>query len=177
MINFHYTDTEIKTILDSFVIVTDTREQKNEHILEYFRKHNIPFKFKTMKTGDYSAMIPKNEELGITRDIYINAAIERKNGVDELVASIKDRTRFENELIRSADIPFTILVEDEKGYNKILRGEYRSKYDRKALLGSLKTFEARYNFTTVFIDKNATGNYIYYHFFYRIRELLKGGKI
>ena len=177
MIKHHYTDKEMKSILDSMVVIVDTREQKNDHILEYFRKKKIPFKLRTMQTGDYSAMIPKNEELGITRDIYLNAAIERKNSVNELVESIKDRTRFENELIRASKHPFTLIVEELEGYNNILLGNYRSKYEPKSLLGSLKTFEARYNFSTVFLASNTTGNYIYYHFLYMTRELLRGGFI
>jgi ERCC4-type nuclease len=177
VLHYHYSETELKKILNSLVITVDTREQKNQHVLDYFRKKGVRFKFKTMKTGDYSALIPKNEEFGITRDIYLNAAIERKNGVDELVQSIKDRQRFENELIRASKHPFTLIVEDLEGYQKILNGKYRSKYDPKALLGSLKTFEVRYDFSTVFISNSTTGNYIYHHFLYMARELLKGGLI
>ena len=53
--------------------------------------------------------------------MYLNAAIERKNGVDELVQSIKDRSRFENELIRASRHPFTLLVEDLEGIKNIER--------------------------------------------------------
>ncbi|MBP1083486.1 ERCC4 domain-containing protein [Bacillus capparidis] len=175
IIHYNYTDTELKKILDSMIITVDTREQKNQHVLDYFRKKDVPFKFKTMKTGDYSAMVPKNDDFGISRDMYLFAAIERKNGVDELVQSIKDRSRFENELIRSTKHPFVLIVEDLEGYQKILNGKYRSKYDPKALLGSLKSFEVRYNFSTVFLSASTTGNYIYHHFLYMARELLKGG--
>lgn len=176
-IHYRYSETELKTILDTLEIIVDTREQKNQHVLDYFRKKKVPFKIRTMKTCDYSAMIPKNPEMGITRDIYLTAGLERKNGVDELVESIKDRTRFENELIRASKNPFVLIVEDLEGYQKILNGMYRSKYDPKALLGSLKTFEVRYNFSTVFISANTTGNYIYHHFLYMARELLKRGFI
>lgn len=175
IIHYNYTEKEMKTLLNSMQIVVDTREQRNTHILDYFRKKDVAFKIRMIKTGDYSAMLPRNDELGITRDIYLNAAIERKNGVDELVGSIKDRNRFENELIRSTKHPFTIIVEDRDGYEKILNGKYRSKYKPESLLGSLKAFEARYGFTTVFLDPKLTGNYIYYSFLYRVRELLKGG--
>lgn len=175
MLHYRFTDKELKTILDSLVIIVDTREQRNQHILDYFRKKDVTFKFQTMKTGDYSAMIPKNEELGLTRDLYFSAAIERKNGIDELVESIKDRSRFENELIRSTQHPFRMIVEDLQGYEKILTGNYRSKYEPKSLLGSLKTFENRYNFTTVFLSPITSGNYIYYSLLYHARELLKGG--
>lgn len=71
-----------------------------------------------MKTADYSAMIPKNPDMGITRYIYLVAGIERKNGVDELVESIKDRNRFENELIRALKNPFVLICEDLKDIQK-----------------------------------------------------------
>lgn len=140
-LHFRYSDKELEHILSTLEIIVDTREQKNQHVLDYFRKKNVPFKIRTMKAADYSDMIPKNLEMGITRDIYLAAGIERKNGVDELVGSIKDRNRFENELIRASKNPFVMIVEDLEGYQKILKGSYRSKYEPKALLGSLKTFE------------------------------------
>lgn len=179
MIRYHYTETEMKKLLDTLTITVDTREKKNLHVMEYLRNKDIPIKVKTMKTGDYSALIPKNEELGITRDIYLNDCVERKNGIDELIGNLsKDkRTAFENELVRSSHYPFVLLVEDEKGYEKILRGDYISRYDPQALLGSIKTFEARYGFSTVFIDPKYTGNYIYHHLYYAAREYLKNGAI
>ncbi|EOO23475.1 hypothetical protein IIU_07036 [Bacillus cereus VD133] len=176
-IHYRYSEKELKEIMDTLEIIVDTREQKNQHVLDYFRKKKVPFKIRTMKTCDYSAMIPKNIEMGITRDIYLSAGLERKNGVDELVESIKDRTRFENELIRASKNPFVLYVEDSQGYQKILKGEYRSKYKPEALLGSLKTFEVRYNFSTVFLPPSTTGNYIYHHFLYMAREYLKKGVI
>ncbi|MGG1327417.1 ERCC4 domain-containing protein, partial [Bacillus tropicus] len=174
-IHYRYSESELKTILSTLEMIVDTREQKNQHVLDYFRKKRVTFKTRTMKTGDYSAMIPKNPELGITRDIYLSAGLERKNGVDELVESIKDRTRFENELIRASQNPFVLIVEDAQGYQKILKGEYRSQYKPESLLGSLKTFEVRYGFSTVFIDPVTSGNYMYHHFLYMARELLKKG--
>ena len=172
--HYRWTEAEIKQILSTLTIIVDTREQKNQHILDYLRKKEIPYIIRTMKTGDYSAMIPRNDELGITRDLFLPALLERKNGVDELVESIKDRSRFENELIRASKHPFVLIVEDLEGYNKILNGNYRSQYKPESLLGSLKTFEARYNFTTVFLAPVTTGNYVYHHFLYYARELLRG---
>lgn len=178
MIRYHYTEKEVKTLLKTLTIVTDTREQRNEHIRDYFIAKKAPFVIRTMKTGDYSAMIPKNNELGITRDIYFDACLERKNSIDELVESIKDRQRFTNELIRATQAPsFVMIVEDEKGYDHIINGKYRSQYKPESLLGSIKTFENRYNFSTVFIDKKYSGNYIYHHFYYMAKEYLKHGII
>ncbi len=177
MIRYSYTEKELKMILDSLTIIIDTREKVNAHILEYFKSKKIPHVIRSLKTGDYSAFIPKNEELGITRDIHLSACLERKRNIDELVGNLsKDkRTAFENELIRASRQPFVLLVEDEQGYEKILRGDYRSQYEPKALLGSLKTFEARYNFSMVFLNQAYSGNYIYYHFYYLTREWLRDG--
>lgn len=179
MIRYSYTETELKKLLDTLTIVVDTRENVNDHILRYLHEKKIPHVNKKLDTGDYGAMIPKNPELGIMRDIYLDACLERKNSVDEITGNLQKDTRkaFENELIRSKDKPFVLICEDLEGYEKILRGDYRSRYDPKALLGTLKTFEARYGFSIVFMDKKFSGNYIYHHFYYYAREYLKKGMI
>jgi hypothetical protein len=161
-------------LLSTLTILIDTREQENHHIKNYFDSKKIPYQVKKSDTADYAAVLPKNVELGIARDLYVPVAIERKNSVDELASSIKDRTRFENELIRSQKLHFTLLVEDPNGYENIILGNFRSQYEPKSLLASLKTFESRYGFTTVFIPKIASGNYIYHHLYYQARTLLKG---
>lgn len=159
------------------VILTDTREQKNKHITDYFDSMKITHMSRALKTGDYSAFIPRNDELGITRDIHLLASIERKNSIDELAQSIGDRSRFENELIRASRSHFIMIVEDKDGYENLLNHNYRSQYSPKALLGSIKAFEVRYGFTTVFLDKKFTGNYINYHLRGLVGEYLKNGLI
>lgn len=169
---YKYTETELNKLLSSIIMLVDSREQENKHIIDYFETRKIRYETKKLDYGDYSAFLPKNQELGISRDLYHPAAIERKNSVDELVSTIKERTRFENELIRAHRYPFRILVEDPDGYERIIKGEYRSEYTARALLGSLKAFEARYGFSTVYVAPKTSGNYIYHHFYYLIREVL-----
>jgi hypothetical protein len=36
--HYHYTDTELKSLLASLTVLVDTREQENSHILGYFDK-------------------------------------------------------------------------------------------------------------------------------------------
>lgn len=176
---YNYSDTEVKKILATLMIIVDTREKENQHVTDYLDKKGVPYMKRTLKTGDYGCIIPKNEELGIMRDIQLTAAIERKAHIDEITGNLSKlkATAFENELIRSADVPFVLVCEDPDGYGKILRGEYRSQYDPKALLGRLKTFEARYGFSIVYLDKAYTGNYIYHHFYYAVMECVKKGLI
>lgn len=170
MLHYRYNDKEIKNLLDSLVIIVDTREKVNQHVLDYFRKKEVPFKFQKMDTGDYTAMIPANPELGISRDLYFPIVIERKANIDEFAQNTKEE-RFENELIRSQHMNFLLVIEDT--YENLLNGAYRSKYTPQALLGRLKAFEARYGFNTVFMDKKLMGNYIFHHFYYQIRNVLK----
>jgi hypothetical protein len=173
MLKYQYTDTEIKKILKTAVILIDTREQQGQHITAYFDSKKILYKTTKLDTGDYSVMLPRSPEMGIQRDLYIPVVIERKNSIDELASSIKDRTRFENELIRAQKLDFSLLVEDPNGYENIIMGKYRSQYEPKALLASLKTFEARYSFNTSFIDKKLSGNFIYHHLYYKTRNELQ----
>lgn len=156
---YRYTDKELKELLSSIVVLVDTREQENGHILDYLDKQKIPYKKKKLDYGDYGVYLPANPSLGVMRDMHFPIAIERKNSIDEL--------------IRSQRSGFMVLVEDAAGYENIIRGNYRSQYEAKALLASLKAFEARYGFQSVFISPSTTGNYIYHHFYYYIREILK----
>ncbi|PWA12084.1 nuclease [Pueribacillus theae] len=165
----------MKELLSSIVILIDTREQQNKHITDYFNRKGISYKTRKLEYGDYAAYIPANEVLNIPRPLYFPAAIERKNSVDELASTIKERIRFENELIRSQRSKFLLLVEEADGYQNIITGQYKSQYNAKALLASLKAFEMRYGFQSVFISPKTSGNYIYHHFYYLIRETLKSG--
>lgn len=179
LIKYHYTDSEIDKILSTLTIIIDTREQVNHHIIDYFAQKGISMKNQKLNFGDYSWFIPKNEELGIPRDIYSKSAVERKAHMDEITGNLQKDTRsaFENELIRAAGNPFTLLVEDEDGYRKMLKGDYRSKYSPLALLGTLNTFKARYGFEIVYLDKRLSGNWLYYHFYYQAKHYLKHGVI
>lgn len=172
--HFKYTEKEIKELLNRITILVDTREQQNQHILEYFDSKKIPYESMKLGIADYSVKLPGCPELGIVKDIHLPIVIERKNSVDELVQTIKERTRFENELIRSQKFRFLLMVEDSNGYENILRGNYRSKYEPKAFLATMKSFETRYGFSTIFIPKRSIGNFLYYEFYYYARNFLKG---
>lgn len=173
MLKHQYSDTELKKIMATMTVITDTREQRNEHIVQYFNEKKISCIATKLDTGDYSCMLPRNDDFGIVRDLYLPAAVERKNSVDELAQSIKE-DRFEAELIRSQKLEhFTLMVEDS--YANLVNGNYHSQYNAKALLGRLKSFEARFGFTTVFVEKELAGHFILHELFYRLRNELKCG--
>lgn len=177
VISYRYTDKEIESILKTITIVMDTREKDSTHIREYLNKKGVPLKIQKLNHGDYGCMIPANEELGINRDLYLGSFIERKAHIDEITGNLQKDTRqaFENELIRAQNSRFVLLVEDKDGYEKMICGKYRSKYNPLALLGTLNTFKAKYNFEIVYVDQKYSGNWIYHHFYYQAKHYLKTG--
>jgi ERCC4-type nuclease len=175
-LKYKFSDAEIKKLLtENLEIIVDTREQQNQHILDYFTKKKVKYEVKKLDAGDYSVKLTANRELGLNRDCYFPVTIEKKNSIDELASSFKDRLRFESEFIRAqgAGTKIFLLVEDANGYANIINHQYRSEYDPKALLGSLLTFESRYGFTTIFTDKKYSGNRIYYTLRYNLYQFLK----
>lgn len=177
MIHYKYSDKEITDIMKTLTIVMDTREQQATHISSYLHQKEIPLKIQKLDHGDYGCMIPANEELGIRRDIYLNSFVERKNGVDEITGNLQKDTQhaFVNELIRSQGSRFVIFVEEPDFDEKVAKGQYRSRYDAKALKGRLESLKAKYNFEICPMSKEMIGHNIYHRFYYQMREHLKRG--
>lgn len=178
MIYNKYTDTEIKKLLSSITILIDTREQKINHIIKYFDEKEIKYRIEKLDHGDYTCMIPKNEELGINRDMYFTdlISIERKGSLEELSGNFtSDRSRIENEFIRSKGK--VILLIEDSSYEDIINWEYKTKYKPKSFIATLKAFESRYGLHTNFIKRAYVGNFIYFTLYYAVREILKNGKL
>lgn len=174
---YHFTDTEVKKLLDSMVILVDTREHEHAHITSYLSKKKIPYESKKLDYGDYSIKLCKNEELGISRDIYFTDSIlvERKANLDELAGNLtKDRTRFESELIRAKGANIALMIENAT-YSDLVMGRYRSEYNAKSFVATLATYSARYGLDVNFVEKELAGNWIYHRLYYAVREELLHG--
>ncbi len=173
-----YTESEIKKLLESMVVLTDTREKMNHQILKYFDTKGIKHEPMKLEHGDYTAMIPKNEELGIYRDIYFNdvIAIERKGSLEELSGNLcQKRTQFENECIRAKGK--LVLMIEGASYEDIIHHRYKTQYTPISFISSIRSFQARYNLHLEFTDKKTAGNSIYYYLYYHVREILKNGEL
>jgi len=163
-----------KHILSNVVILIDTREQQNQHIIEYFDKKEIKWKSRKLSFGDYGIMLCKNEEYGIMADLILDYAVERKGHLEELSNNFtKDRTRLEEEMWRSkGKMDFVI----ERGdLNDIMKGEYTTEYNKKSYLATLIAFRHRYNTPFNFATKEFSPQMIFALLFYRLREELKSG--
>ena len=170
----NYTKKEQEEIIKSMIILEDTREQTNKHIIDFFDKKKIAHKSKKLDFGDYSFYIPRNELLSINRDIFFDKdiVVERKNSLSEIAGNIgEQRTRFESELIRKKDAKMYLIIEDDN-WSNLINGLYTADYRPNAFIGTLSAFEARYDIRIEFITKSLMGWRIHQIFKYYLREKL-----
>lgn len=157
------------------MILTDTREQKNQHILTWFEKKGIPHKAKALGNGDYSFYIPANSDLNIERDLFFDKEImvERKASLEELSSNFSQhRTRFEEEMATYAGLKYLLI--ENANYQDIVSGKYDTKFSVKAYLASLHTFNHRYGLQMMFMpDPQYSGYFLYGVFTYYLKHKLR----
>lgn len=184
--NYRLTETEIKKLLkENFIIIYDSREQQNLHVLDYFDKAKIKYKKQKIDEGDYAAVITKCPEMGIYRDLYFPIAVERKNSVDELAGNLAEETdtrddlRLVREMRRSKQkgIKMFLVIEDENGRKNIKAGNYRSLYKPVSFMARLRSLQDQFLNGTVFINKNDAGEEIFGILKYGVRNFLKEGNL
>ena len=177
MLNLYkYTDFPSSKRQTPPLIIADTREKANKHILEGLKESKIKVINQGLSFGDYSFMVPKNDEFGISRDLYFNKqiVIERKNSLEELSGNIaQHRSQFENEFLRANKCKIILMVEGGS-YEDILNQNYKTKLNSSSFFSSLMTFQSRYDLNIQFVNKKIAHKYIYSSFYYYFREYLKG---
>lgn len=173
--NFKYTDKEMEELIQSMVILVDTRERKADHILEYFDKKNITYKKKALDYGDYSFMIPSNEKLSIPRDLYFmnKVVVERKASLEEISNNLtKERDRFEKELCLAPKTK--VLLLENANYSDIATGNYNTQYNKKSFWASIHSFWFKYNIPIFFMPDNKwSGLFIRGYFEYYLKNYIK----
>ena len=137
------------------MLICDSKEKKNEHILRYFDRHGIDYEIRKLDVGDYMF------EGG-------TISIDTKRSVDELASNMlnrKDHARFLREAKRAADsgVKLIVLLETSK-YKSIpdLR-EWRSKYSGisgRALMDAVYKTHIAYGVEFLFCPKISTGRRI-----------------
>lgn len=159
-----------------YKIIIDTREKQIDHILKAFEKNNISYERRALPIGDY---IVEGSNGHVP-----NVVIERKNSIDEITSNLLDistkdengNNRFIRELIRAkkANKKFILLIEDEKFYINLSKGNYRSNMNPKAAKGMIMSLQAKYpNLTIVWMSKKEVASYINSILYYCLREDLK----
>ena len=166
----------IEKLLANLVILIDTREQKNQHITNYFDKKGIKYKTQKLDYGDYSCMLPKNEELGLPFDVSLEntIAIEKKNSLEEIASNLSTgRTTFENEFIRSQNCQHFILIIENGSWEKILKKQYNNDFGNKAFYNSLLSWREKYGFHIDFVERDFTAIHILETFRLCLKHILE----
>lgn len=89
----------------------------------------------------------------------------------------RERFKFELTRIRNCRAKLFLFCEDEHGDKNMRFGIYRSEYDPVSFLGSIKSFEAEFDFSYKFFSKEVMGSEIFNTIKYQIRDVLKKGNI
>lgn len=169
-----------KTFLKSVIILHDTREQKNAHIIEALDKLGIRHEERKLDYGDYSFMAEG-------RDFSMSCVVERKANVDEIYNNVtSDRGRIEKELYSAAQLAkqLTLFIEGVGSW-EALRAYHVPEWQMKAspqrvktdigamVYSTLKAWQtgSRYHFDVQFIeDKRQTAARMLEVFYYYWRS-------
>ena len=150
---------------EKILIHCDTREQKNQHVLEQFEALGIGHFTETLSPGDYT----------LCKDHSV--IIDRKQDVLEIASNIcgKDHERFKRECIKAQErgIKLIILIEEQHDYNTLCewKSPVHGKYSKWAgqpmtkikgltLAKAMATMQIKYGVSFKFCNKDETGKKI-----------------
>lgn len=157
--------------MNNFVIQVDSRENRNEHVLEQFNNMGYKYIVSKLYVGDYT-LLQKSDVI-----------IDRKNSLMEVANNIcnsREHERFKRELTNAKEnnIKLYILIEDEFIFNldgvkyyQVPRyksngkkngvfhrkGEKMTQVNFEALGKAMKTMEERYGCTFAFAKHDEFG--------------------
>lgn len=152
---------EIRSILETFEIIVDTREQKTERASERYESFGVPYRRQTLHYGDYTYNIKLhgNDLYDPESRVCGACIVERKQNLDELAMCFtRQRERFQREFERAADNNAkSYLLVENASWDMIIDGQYRSKFRPNAFLASLAAWQVRYGLSVVFCESRNSG--------------------
>lgn len=134
------------------IIIVDTREKKNQHILNRLDKLGIKYIVQKLDYGDYSFIWN-----GI--DYSDKVVVERKATFSEIAGNFtKGKQRFKNEFERAkwANV-YLVIEEPESCLNS---HSYRSSMPVKELKGKIKTWCNKYQLKLKYTTKEQSADLI-----------------
>ena len=174
---------EVKSVLDSMVVLVDTREQDTDRAKRRYRQIGRPIRRRTLNYGDYTydATLPDGNPVYDPEGPICPkfCVIERKMDLDELAQCLtRYRKRFEAEFQRAADngCRIYILVE-HGGWEDIFHGMYKTRVHRNAFLASLTAWMIRYNAQVLFCSEKSSGKLIEEVLKRDLKERLERGEL
>jgi ERCC4-type nuclease len=158
------------------VLLIDTREKSSKHLTNYWDSHKIEYESLALPSGDYSFKVKAMPDLGINEDLYFyqDIVLERKNSLEELSGCFaQTRERFNDEWSRCYAKRRYLLIENAT-YEDLVNGKYNTQYSSKSFLGSLHSFNTKYDLQIMFMpNKEYSAIYILGVFQYYLRYLVK----
>lgn len=172
-----YTLFEIERMLNSMVVLVDTREQDTPALHARLEGLGCPSRRCKLDYGDYSCEITTPG--GTPVSAAGKVAVERKMNLDELCACFTSgRDRFEREFQRARDDGAKVyLLVENANWEKVFGGAYRSRLRPEALSASMLAWAGRYNITPVFCRAETTGRLIARILRYEVKTLLERGEL
>jgi ERCC4-type nuclease len=137
------------------IIIWDSREQKNIHILKRFQELGIKCRKEKLHFGDYTFEF---DNISYKDKV----AIERKNSITEICGNLgKGKARFQKEFERAAaqKCKMYLMIEDGS-WEKIEKGEYRSNFSPQELKNRLNTWCHSFMIQLDFVPRNQAADYI-----------------
>ena len=175
-----YTEKDERAILKQMGVLADTREQKWEHIRWALDNAGCRIERGKLDQGDYTAFVPMCAFPGFQAvpgvySLQDEVIIERKANLDEIAGNFTTgRERFEREFIRAKSKGVKVfLVIENASWADVLSHNYRSQLSPKSLMGSLLSWQAKYNVTIVFCRPEETGRILYSTLYYWLKSRLE----
>lgn len=175
------TPMEEEAMLDSMVVLVDTREQPTAQARRRYESFGLPFRRATLDFGDYTYNAIKPDGTWIHDEssrIIPLVSVERKMSLDELASCFTHgRKRFAAEFTRAkeAGARIVLLVEDATWEN-LLNGRYRSQFRPKAFLASAMAWMIRYGAGILFCKEDTSGQLIKEVLYRDLKERIESGE-
>lgn len=177
---------EEREVLDSMVILRDSREQDTDRARRRYESFGVPYQKATLNFGDYTynATLPDGSQIhNVDNTVIPYVAIERKMDLTELANCFinrkneKTRDRFRREFERAAEHDCRIfLIVENASWENLYLGRYRSQFSPAAFVGSLTAWMVRYNANLVFCKEETSGKLIHDILYRDLKERIERGE-
>jgi hypothetical protein len=174
---------EIEKILETMVILRDTREQDTARARRRYAAFGLPCRRAVLDYGDYTydCVLPSGSGLypDDQKRLFPMCAVERKMNLDELAQCFThDRKRFEAEMVRCLGHGGRMyLLVENASWELLLKGGYRSRFRSNAFLASITAWMVRYDLQIVFCTEETSPVLIREILYRDLKERLTNGNI
>lgn len=172
---------DAQELLSTFEIICDTREQRTPRAEQRYSAFGVNHCRGTLNYGDYCGNITfaNGDKLyDLSTTISARCVVERKMNLDELAQCFtRGRERFKREFERAAENGSRVFLLCENGsIEKILRHEYRSKFNPTAFLASIVAWNIRYDMQLIFCTQLSSGMMIKEILYRDMKERIEKGE-